>query len=149
MTVLVKSTRANTTAPPPDNPYITQLSIISMKHKPSRLPAGRYYIGDPGRILKRSDFHEWVDRDTPKELEMRGHTVVVLSPGIEGGYECSRSGRDLELIGVDSGSVAAIPAALAREAPGDWINVVEFEGAFTCWRHWYTMFFGDVKVWLP
>ena len=99
-------------------------------------------------ILARDDYREWLNQQAPKEHEIRGHRMVVLSPGVDGGYECARSGRGLDLIDIECGSVAAIPTALAGNSAGAY-NIVEFDDVFTCYQNWYAVYFGDVKIWLP
>ena len=123
---------------------------------PIELPAGEYWIGDLGYVIKDGQWFTRVCKTYYKDAAVLledGHTALIYgSVKGDGHYKTS---RDFGL-GVDSGSLSIMPLnALDREDIAIGMNfdrgaVVEFPDSFICEqkRDDDLLVFGEIEIYL-
>lgn len=115
--------------------------------KQTKLPPGRYRIGDPSHILTNRDYKDWLDGGRTVKRKIRGQKFVALPTIAVGCHDFRRGDTHISgPIGVDSGHVAAVPVGLVRADAGMATMEVEFGERFACQARGSLLCFGDVRV---
>ena len=100
------------------------------------MPAGKYYIGDPGYVVPPDRWIRWLQAHWKGE-QYQGVPTAGFNTGHDGQYYAQKGSRGKILhCPVDSGIIAALPL----EQAGPWLlgqqhtknNIVEFREEFTC-----------------
>jgi len=105
-----------------------------------RMPAGRYYLGDPCYSVPKDRWMEWLeaaDYENNREVliaELDGHKILGLNTHHgDGVYE----DQDGNIYGVDSGLIGLVPVEIAENRYGGRDGcgrIVEFSEMFKCHR---------------
>ena len=118
-----------------------------------KMPAGKYFIGDPCYVIGGDEWHEFLEVYWPDRLEFstspifryKGNLVVVFSTKYGDGVY---PGSDGNAYSVDAGLIGMVPYALvAEENNEDLGSVVVFDEPVEC--KFYdsgTLVFGDVTI---
>lgn len=114
------------------------------------LPAGTYWIGDPGYILSEEQYEQWLQEiEKGNEYDavviMNGYSFVTLSTMLGDGYYKSNLRFKF---GVDSGNLACIPIGIVKQPPHKhFVRRRTFKKAFKCFRTKKGMVhFGSVMI---
>lgn len=99
-----------------------------------RLPAGKYYVGDPCYSIPDARWMEWLEAadymDNPRLLiaDLDGHTCVGVGTAYgDGEY----AGSDGNSYGVDAGLLGVVPEAIGKNGSTLYATqLVEFDADF-------------------
>lgn len=109
------------------------------------LPAGKYYLGDPCYVIDNDKWDEYLNpfwEDRGGIFEFDGHLCAAFyTRWGDGCYDCS----DGSILGVDSGSIGAIPMVLCV-GDIDSGTTVEFDTPVECYDSNGKLHFGGYTV---
>lgn len=101
-----------------------------------KLPAGRYYIGDPCYVIDDDKWHEFLfgfqnTDDDGGIFDFEGTAACAFYTHYgDGCYEANNG----DMLGVDSGIIGAVPMELVGDDTLPLGTEVEFREAFDCVR---------------
>jgi len=114
-----------------------------------KMPAGKYYIGDPCYVISGSEWSEFLDPywsvgGYGGVFDYDGLSVCVFQTKYgDGRYEAS----DGAMLGVDAGIIGAVPMELCKGGDLALGTIVEFHEPFECARDYNGLLrFGNVTV---
>lgn len=113
-----------------------------------KLPAGKYYIGDPCYVIDDEVWGEFLDpfwSSRPAGVfDFDGHTCACFNTAWgDGQYKLEPIG---DWLPVDAGIIGAIPAVLCTRGGAHDGAMVEFDEPFTCQAVNGKLYFGEYSV---
>lgn len=119
------------------------LNVKEVSMEKFKLPAGKYYIGDPCYVIHHRAWVKVCDNTDDKVINCLEHPFFMAGTAYGDGVYFDQNNREYD---VDSGCLGAVPVALIQKPLGAFMMIIDFPDGLVIGYDGKVFMFGSLTI---